>query len=291
MKIRLVAVVGALLVVAFPNAGLAAEKCFGEPVTIQGTKGRNTIVGTGGADVIHGGGSSDVIHGGGGDDRICGGNGFDTLYGGAGADRIDGGDNQDLIDGGPGDDVLRAEGREGFLVSGYSQRPGGEAVSYENAPGPVTVDMVSGTATGYGNDRLVGFSEIIGSDYSDTLIGGPTWNGFLINGRGGDDVIYGHDGNSDSGDFLAGGPGDDEIYGLNGFDLLRGNRGDDLLDGGPDGEFDMGDSAYYLDFYAGRWGSGFYPGAQGPISADLTTGVATGEGTDTLRNIEYVRQP
>ncbi len=97
--------------------------------------------------------------------------------------------------------------------------------------------------------------------------------------------------NSDSGDFLAGGPGDDEIYGLNGFDLLRGNRGDDLLDGGPDGEFDMGDSAYYLDFYAGTWGSGFYPGAQGPISADLTTGVATGEGTDTLRNIEYVRQP
>ncbi len=53
----------------------------------------------------------------------------------------------------------------------------------------------------------------------------------------------------------------------------------------------MGDSAYYLDFYAGTWGSGFYPGAQGPISADLTTGVATGEGTDTLRNIEYVRQP
>ncbi len=67
-----------------------------------------------------------------GGDLIYGGRGTDFLFGGAGSDKVLGGGA------GNSDEVF------------YSGGP-------REAPGPVTMDLGAGTATGWGNDTLRGF--------------------------------------------------------------------------------------------------------------------------------------
>lgn len=199
--------------------------CFGQEATIFG-RFKATLIGTNGPDVIVGG---RYVEGRGGDDLICSLSGPDEVYAGSGDDQVDSGDNQDKIDGGPGDDHLIV----GSWSSNYDQVPGGETVSYRNAPGPVSVNLVTHIATGEGTDTLGGVAEIEGSDYSDTLIGGSAYNGNEIWGFGGDDLIVGFDGEEEGGgEFLDGGRGDDQLHGGRGWETLRGGEGDDLIDGG-----------------------------------------------------------
>jgi hypothetical protein len=86
------------------------------------------------------------------------------------------------------------------------------------------------------------------------------------NGTDGPDVIVALD---DGQHFIYGNGGDDKICGGAGPDSIQGGPGNDQIDGGPGGP----DVAFYLD-------------AAGPVHADLTTGVATGEGNDTLVSID-----
>lgn len=125
--------------------------------------------------------------------------------------------------------------------------------------------------------------------------------GVATTGTAGDDVILG----TDAGDVIDGGAGNDTICGLDGRDTLVGGPGDDRLLGGLDGEYfpedsyqgdllvpgpgddfvDLGDDPQSED---GSWdGPGEYDrvsyrDAAGPVSVDLSTGRATGEGTDTI---------
>jgi Ca2+-binding RTX toxin-like protein len=275
--LRTFSAVAAAALISSANVALAEETptCFGETATIN-AKGQGKVVGTSGPDVIVYGSE---VYGRGGDDLICTQGGWDSVFGGGGNDKIDGGDNQDILDGGPGDDVLLPGS------SGYSDITGGEVVSYKSAPGPVTVDALNGVATGYGTDTLGYVSGIIGSDYGDTLIAGDAWNGSFIQGEGGDDLIYSHGGYSDSTNFLAGGEGDDEIHGKGWVDVLRGDAGDDLLDGGSQPDEDLVDRVTYSPF---RGSHGTYPGATRGIFVRLGKAIVTGEGTDTLVNIERV---
>jgi Ca2+-binding RTX toxin-like protein len=283
LRARRVSIVATLALLAAlgsrASAGAADYSCFGKKATIVGGAGA-TVIGTPGPDVIVRGA---VIEGRGGNDLICGLKGDDRLYGGAGNDRIDGGENQDFIVGGTGDDYLNAE-LGSNLGAGYADVPGGEIVSYASATGPVTVNLLTGTSSGggLGHDTLVNFSEIRGSIYGDTLRGGNAWNGNEIAGGPGPDSIYGFDGVSEAGDFLAGGKGHDELRALGGYDGLKGGPGNDLLDGGPEpaGSYD---GVVYGDAHdAGK----FYPSAPGPVRANLATGSATGDGIDTLIDIE-----
>lgn len=173
----------------------AIPTCFGTAATIVGTAGADILVGTSGADVIVGLGGDDVIFGLGGDDRICG---------GPDADRIDGGSGNDLISGGDGQDW----------------------VIYKGAPGPVTVDLAAGTATGFGSDTLLSIEHVVGSAFDDTLTGDAGRN--VLRGRGGADLLRGAGGD----DLLTGGPGPDTLLGGSGADVLRGGGGDDILRGG-----------------------------------------------------------
>lgn len=84
--------------------------------------------------------------------------------------------------------------------------------------GPVTVDLTTGQATGFGNDTLRSIEDVIGTDDGDTLIGNGARNrlfGFAgpdhIEGRGGDD-------------FLNGGAGTDVVDGGNGSDTCMGGE-------------------------------------------------------------------
>jgi hypothetical protein len=62
----------------------------------------------------------------------------------------------------------------------------GRTLSYANASGAITLDLSSGTSTGYGNDSLSGITNIIGSTAADNLAGDSLANS--IAGGGGVDT-------------------------------------------------------------------------------------------------------
>jgi ABC-type transport system substrate-binding protein len=185
--------------------------------------GRNaTIIGTPGNDVLVGTKHNDVIAGLGGDDRIDGAGGNDILCGGDGLDTLD----------------------------------------YASSPSAVTVDLGAGTASGYGADRLVGFENVVGSAFGDSLTGDSGDN--TLTGGDGNDTLAGA-GGSDTADYSTaasavtidlaagtatgagsdtlssianaiGSPNDDNLYGDDGANALDGGAGADLLQsfGGAD---------------------------------------------------------
>ncbi len=113
-------------------------------------------------------------------------------------------------------------------------------------------------------------ANINGNNSANTLNG--TAFADRIDGKGGNDVIDAGDGDDfaygGSGhDVIRGGRGADRIFGEDGSDNLNGGEGDDLLDGG-----------------AGVDWANFEGGAA--VNADLTLGIATGQGNDTLTRIE-----
>ena len=94
-----------------------------------------------------------------------------------------------IVDGGAGADA----------ITNSSTVP--TTASYAGAPGGVTVDLGSGSATGDGADTLTGVTNVIGSAFDDTLIGNASAN--RLNAGGGDDLLIGRAGN----DLLDGGSG------------------------------------------------------------------------------------
>jgi len=267
--------------------GAEPRLCFGQRDTITDGAASSTIVGTAGHDVVFAGAGSDVVLGRGGDDLLCGGYGGDSMYGARGNDKVSGGPTPfNLVDGGPGNDYLRGYG------SCCAALTGGDTLSYRSAPGPVTVNLLTGTATGQGTDTFVAFAGVDGSNFGDRLIAGDSYAGDAIRGFAGNDVIIGFDGSSFEGEMLLGGTGNDVIRGRDGVEHIVGGLGDDTLDGGPntpDGySYVGGDTAMYGGFLnSSMWvweGTG-----GGSVTVDLAAETATGEqGRDTLLGVEDV---
>ncbi len=96
---------------------------------------------------------------------------------------------------------------------------------------------------------------------------------------------------SEGSDDLFGTEGNDVIAGLGGNDFIAGLGGDDALCGGPGNDsFVPGPGNDRVDGGGGGVGVGFIElvalsFAPGPVSADLSVGTATGEGSDTLVNV------
>ena len=127
-----------------------------------------------------------------------------------------------------------------------------------------------------------------------------TWPKPWVVGTPGDDVIVGTDGR----DRIDGGAGNDTICSLGSDDHVVGGAGDDRLFGGldeyyPDDDYwgdviepGPGDDFVDLGFQGGWKDIDFvdsvyadqvsYANAAGPVTVDLTTLTATGEGTDTF---------
>lgn len=111
---------------------------------------------------------------------------------------------------------------------------------------------------GFGNDTLYsngGHDSIYGEEGND-----------LIDAGAGDDTVYGGDGD----DIVVGGDGNDQLFGGDGKDELHGGAGDDVIDGGDGAE----DWVSYWDASS--------------VTVNLTDGIATGQGNDTISNIENV---
>jgi Ca2+-binding RTX toxin-like protein len=212
-----------------------------------------TIVGTSRDDRLTGTSGRDVIHGRGGDDFIRGLAGNDLLCGGGGGDLVVGNDGRDRLHGGGAPDGLQPGAGNDVVVGGGSAL---DDVRYPDATGPITASLATGQVTGLGTDTLESGVE--------QIVGGPF-----------DDILEGDDGVND----LLGLDGNDTITALGGeFDLIVGGAGDDVLDGG-DG-LDIAEN-YFVD----AW---FRPNSilAGPVTVNLLTGVSTGNGNDTLVDIE-----
>jgi hypothetical protein len=132
----------------------------------------------------------------------------------------------------------------------------------------LAVDAAAAAAAGF--DPAQTFN---GGDGKDVVTGG-TLND-LVSGGSGNDVSHGGGGNDTlagdgSADSLNGGDGNDSLNGGSSSDTLIGGLGDDLLNGGSSNDT--------LDYTA----------AAGPVTINLALGTATGDGNDTLLNVENV---
>jgi Ca2+-binding RTX toxin-like protein len=121
---------------------------------------------------------------------------------------------------------------------------------------------------------------IVGTARADVLKG--TARADVIVGLGGGDTIKGLGGN----DRICGGPGKDKLIGGAGGDVLSGDAGNDALSGGGAGDALLGGGGN--DTFNG--GAGFdlasFFFASAGVQVNLSTGTATGEGTDKLTGIE-----
>ena len=187
---------------------------------------------------------------------IDGGTGADSpLNGGDGADIMTGGDGADQIGGGNGADTMNGNA-DGDTINGGN---GGDSIGGDGGDDTIegSFDDDPSLLGGAGDDDIDGG---IGSDTAD--------------GGGDVDVITGAGGN----DTLSGGAGDDaspggSVQGGAGDDTLNGNAGNDTLDGGADTD---------LVNFAGAPD----PGGGLAVTANLQTGTAGGDGSDTLANFE-----
>ncbi len=125
-----------------------------------------------------------------------------------------------------------------------------------------------------GNNTLngtAGVDVIMGMGGNDT-INGLSGNDLLCGGKG-SDVINGGFGN----DRLGGGPAHDQLRGNENDDDLIGDGGNDVLDGGT---HTSGHNAY---------DEAIYDTSPTGVTANLTTGTGTGQGTDTYIGVESLR--
>jgi Ca2+-binding RTX toxin-like protein len=276
------------------SGATAAPTCFGKPATIVGTRGPDRLEGTPSRDVIVGRAGSDTLRGRRGNDLVCGGTGKDELFGGigrdtlggrrgddsleggSGPDRLSGGEGVDGLGGNAGDDVLLGGAFIDFLGGGGGDDslfggggridvmsgdggddslrggPGFDLIHYLGAGRGIHLDLRTDTVIGYGLDTVGGVEWVWGSSFDDTLEGDDSRNSLF--GMEGDDVISGRGGGSgaslSTSDFIDGGPGNDEVDGGPGLDIVSFQN-------------------------AGR-----------RLTADLASGTATGQGTDTLTRVE-----
>ncbi|MFH1746454.1 MAG: Ig-like domain-containing protein, partial [Planctomycetota bacterium] len=237
--------------------------------TLTGDDNGNTIYGQGGDDVIDAGGGNDSVYAGEGADVIDGGSGDDSIKGDAGDDVINAGTGNDSVYGGAGDDVLDGGDGSDYVKFYYSESG-------------VDVNLADGTATGEGVDTLTNFENVTGSQHDDAITGDDNDN--RLYGYGGDDTINAGAGN----DTVYGGEGADLIDGGAGNDYLKGEAGDDMISGGTGNDTLYGGTGDdVMDGGEGVDTANYYYSAAG-VEVNLADGTATGEGTDTLSNIENV---
>lgn len=165
---------------------------------------------------------------------------FENVTGGSGDDEIVGSSVRNLLSGGDGDDSLCGVGGNDALEggAGNDNLEGGTGIddaSYRNAANGVDVNLSLGFASGDGDDTLSGVEGVIGSAFTDDIVGDGNSNLLKSGGGkdtvragGGDDTVRGGAAN----DILIGGSGDDSLYGGGGNDRLFGGSGTDLGNGG-----------------------------------------------------------
>ncbi|MFO0291131.1 MAG: beta strand repeat-containing protein, partial [bacterium] len=262
-------------------------------VNLTLTTGQNTGEGT------------DVLSG---IENLVGGDGNDSLIGDTGNNQLDGGTGNDTLNGGAGDDTL-------------SGGAGSDTAIFGAGNNTVNLTLTAGQNTGEGTDVLSGIENLVGGDGDDVLIGDNNANQLdggkdndTLEGGAGDDTLSGGDGNDtavfgagnntvnlastgpqDTGEGtdvligienLVGGAGNDDLFGNAGNNQLDGGTGNDFLNGGVGNDtLIAGAGDDFLDGAAGTDTAVFGAG-NNTVNLTSTSPQDTGEGEDTLRNIE-----
>jgi VCBS repeat-containing protein len=289
--------------------------------TLQGDAGNDSIGGGSGDDVLQGGDGDDYLMGEGGNDSIDGGGGTNdiaafqlpvgtpgvfSIVDGSGTDGgkllvqiTNGGVTQTFLKvtiTGQGSATVEGVGIGAFLgtdtvtnverldiaVPGSASQfvairlassQGGTLITGSDGSDIIDLAVYPGAINangGRGDDSITGTANnnnLSGGLGNDTLSGLSGDDGLV--GADGDDILDGGDGH----DALRGGPGNDTLLGGNGDDFLNGGPGDDIIDGG-----------------AGFDRAAYFTGATAGVHVDLNIHTAqnTGQGMDTLTNIENV---
>lgn len=290
------------------DASLVTGRATGEGIdTFTGFK---TISGSEFDDSLAGDWDVNFFFGNGGNDEILGGPP-------ATSDQVDG---TDIIAPGDGNDSV--DGGDGFDMISYQDRPENQ----DGTPVGMTIDLAAHQATGFGTDSLQRLEAVWGSPQNDTIKGDNQDNYLVpgegddnITGAGGDDyAIFWFAGNccvgtptpgftgitanletgtatGEGNDTLGSGieglfgsiSGNDNLTGNAGNNVIFGDAGNDTLNGG------LGD-----DYFAGGLGNDTINGGDGTydlidfslspaaVTANLASGTATGEGSDSFTNAE-----
>jgi len=289
---------------------------------LNGVAVTDYIQGAAGNDLINGGAGNDELSGDDGNDTVIGGAGNDTLWGGSGTDTVD----YSLSNGSVVVDLGSGSGQAANFASGNATNVGVDTFAdFERLVGSNYNDNLFGNAGanaltgGGGNDFLngrAGNDTILGGAGSDFVAAGASaglqdgqGNDFLdggvvvdkINYIDGNTVSYGGAGagvtvNLGTGVATDGGGGTDT---LRNFSFVRGSDFGDRLTGSTALAFEMFtgglgndtiDGGAITDTLNGRnTNRAAFNNVQASVTVDLAAGTATGQGNDTLININQVR--
>ncbi|KAA0576911.1 tandem-95 repeat protein [Azospirillum sp. B21] len=240
------------------------------PVTYDLAVGQNgMLTGTDNADTLSGGAGNDTILGGSGDDVIYG-DGSGTFTTGlsitAALKDTDGSESisKVTISGVPTGATLSAGTRnaDGTWTLTEAQLSGLTLTATEgDANNSITLTVVSTSKEQENTSTADSTAKTLTISFTNTPKGDDS-----LEGGAGNDTIFGGAGK----DTLLGGLGDDSLDGGTEDDLLAGGPGNDTIDGGEGND------------------TVTYASSAGPVNANLTTGVGTGDGADVLRNLENV---
>ncbi|MCW5664654.1 MAG: hypothetical protein KIT35_12530 [Piscinibacter sp.] len=277
---------------------------------MQGRGGNDTLSGLAGDDEMAGGDGNDLLNGGEGNDTLDGGAGSDTatyananggvnidlLVGtgvGAGAsnvgndvlisiERVVGGSYNDTLLGSNGANVLNGGAGIDTLVGrgGNDNLLGGAGADYFDA------SATAGTGAGAGNDTMDGGTvtdpvnlldgNTVGYNDSGAAVSVNLATGTASDGGGGTDTLINIS-------FVRGSAFNDTLVGKSGigsgFEQFWGNAGNDTIDGGA-----IVDTLNGTDTNRAS-----YDQLNLAVNVDLAAGTATGQGNDTLININQVR--
>jgi len=210
------------------------------------------VEGTEAAETLAGAGGAELIHGRDGDDSIDGGGGNDALYGDEGDDDLDGGDGNDVMDGGDGNDSMAGgTGDDTYFVDSFDDEVVEDADALGNAP---QRDGPQTFDIGGGIDKVVASINYTLGNFVENL------------------ALAGTNNLAGNGNALA-----NQLAGNAGNNVLTGAGGNDDLDGGA--------GIDVAAFEATRNQYGLTVGSE----SSQVDGAATGEGTDTLEEVERLQ--
>ena len=216
---------------------------------IYGEQDDDLLFGEQGDDKLYGGYDDDKLDGGVGNDQLFGEQGLDTLLGGAGNDVLDGGIEADSMVGGAGNDTYYVDSTGDKILDNGTVSDVDTVIVTQNITYTLAANIENAQTTALGD------SNITGNGLNNGLTGNEGRN--FLNGGSGSDSLSGGGG----ADSLLGGVGNDELSGGTGNDTMRGGAGVDWAD------FEKAGIA---------------------INVNLQNGIATGEGTDLLIDIENI---
>lgn len=274
--------------VVVASDGFAGTDYLRDIENIHGSDHDDNLTGNSANNRFEGFAGNDHLVGGGGNDWLHGDDDFDILEGGDGDDWLDGGENDDLLTGGSGRDQFRFTQ---FTNENNQTSFGQDTVTDFNISEDVLdlysvpqfhslTDLLS-AAVQDDTDVVISFiTNTHGVDETNSiriqnidLSDLPNMEIWLapIQGTGGDDV-------------LDGGPNGEMLEGLGGNDILNGNGGQDNLHGGAGNDQLFGGDED--DWLSGGEGSDLIDGGSGQDNVNFTNPIANFTGiTVDLSNV------